>query len=129
MTDMRTRDTTSLDVIRGNWYNQLGSRLFVEVDGSGTLTGEYRSGTGPFAGIDYPLNGSCDPRPTACAMALGFVVDWREVHGATAWVGHYLPEEDVIRTTWIIATETNPKDDWKSTVIGHDVFQRNRSVD
>jgi hypothetical protein len=62
-------------------------------------------------------------------MALGFVVDWREVHGATAWVGHYFPQEEVIRTTWIMATETDPQDDWKSTVIGQDVFHRDRQTD
>jgi hypothetical protein len=127
MTHTRTRQTVSPDVVRGSWHNQLGSRLYLVVDESGTLTGNYRSGTGPLAGNDYPLNGSCDPRPAAFPLALGFVVDWREVHGVTAWVGHYFPEEDLIRTTWIMATETNPQDDWKSTVIGHDVFQRDWS--
>lgn len=62
-------------------------------------------------------------------MALGFVVDWREVHGATAWVGHYFPAEEVIRMTWIMATETDPQDDWKSTIIGHDVFHRDQAID
>ncbi len=129
MTYTRTRHTISPDVVQGNWCNQLGSRLYLEVDESGTLRGQYRSGTGPLAGNAYQLHGSCDPRPTAFPMALGFVVDWREVHGATAWVGHYFPEEEVIRTTWVMATETDPQDDWKSTVIGHDVFQRDLATD
>jgi Avidin family len=129
MTYTRTRGTVSPDVVRGAWSNQLGSHLSLEVNGSGTLTGQYRSGTGPLAGTPYPLHGSCDPRPTAFPMALGFVVDWREVHGATAWVGHYFPEEEVIRMTWIMATETDPQDDWKSTIIGHDVFHRDPAID
>jgi Avidin family len=129
MTYTRTRHTVSPDAVRGTWCNQLGSRLSLEVDASGTLTGQYRSGTGLLAGNAYPLHGSCDPRPSAFPMALGFVVDWCEVHGITAWVGHYFPEEEVIRTTWIMATETDPQDDWKSTVVGHDVFHRDRPID
>jgi len=129
MTYTRTRDSISSDAIQGKWCNQLGSRLYLEVDESGTLRGQYRSGTGPLAGNAYLVHGSCDPGPTAFPMTLGFVVDWREVHGATAWVGHYYPEEEVIRTTWIMATETDPQDDWKSTLIGHDLFHRDRTID
>jgi Avidin family len=129
MTYAPTRSTGPLDVVRGAWRNQLGSRLYLEVDESGTLTGSYRSGAGLLAGKVYPLHGSCDPRVSAAPMALGFVVDWCEVHGATAWVGHYFPQEGVIRTTWIMATETEPEDDWKSTVIGHDVFHRGAATD
>jgi len=129
MTYTRTRGAVSPGVARGNWCNQLGSVLSLEVDQLGTITGEYRSGTGPLAGRPYPLHGSCDPRPTTFPMALGFVVDWREVHGATAWVGHFFPEDDVIRMTWIMATETDAEDDWKSTMVGHDVFHRYSPMD
>jgi Avidin family len=114
----------SPEVVRGTWHNQLGSQLDLRVDLAGELSGEYRSATGAVAGRTFRVRGSCDPRPNASPLALGFVVDWREVHGATAWVGHYFPEEDVIRTTWLMATETDAGDDWRSTVVGHDVFRR-----
>jgi hypothetical protein len=120
---------TSPEVVRGRWRNQLGSELDLRVDLAGELSGEYRTVTGAVAGQTFRVRGSCDPRPNDLPLAIGFVVDWRQVHGATAWVGHYFPEEDVIRVTWLMATETDSENDWRSTVIGHDVFRRVPAID
>jgi hypothetical protein len=110
--------------LEGTWSNQLGSYLTLEVDGMGGLRGTYRPGAGSVAGNTYPLAGSYDPRPSANATVLGFVVDWTEVHSVTVWSGQYQSDDVVIRATWLMATETDVGDEWKSTYVGHDIFHR-----
>jgi hypothetical protein len=114
--------------LQGTWYNQLGSELIIEVDGTGAIWGTYRPGAGAVAGKAYPVAGSYDPRPTGKATVLGFVVDWTEVHSVTVWSGQYHHEDGAIRATWLMATETDVGDEWKSTLLGHDVFHRDRTV-
>jgi Avidin family len=48
--------------LQGTWYNQLGSKLTIEVDGDGVIRGTYRPGTGAVAGNTYPVAGSCRRR-------------------------------------------------------------------
>jgi hypothetical protein len=114
--------------LQGTWYNQLGSELTIEVDGQGTIRGTYRPGTGAVAGNTYPVTGSFDPHPTGKATVVGFVVDWTEVHCVTVWSGQYHHGDRAIRATWLMATETDAADEWKSTFVGHDVFRQGRTV-
>lgn len=114
----------TLHLLSGTWHNQLGSVLVLEEDGSGALRGRYRAAAGSAPDRSYAVAGSYDPEPFGPVTVLGFVVDWAENHSVTVWSGQYHRESDQIRATWLLTTETSGTDDWKSTVIGHDVFRR-----
>jgi Avidin family len=117
-----------LHPLTGTWHNQLGSRLVITADGAGGLNGDYTSGTGALAGSSYTLVGTYDPNPQTRVTVLGFVVDWTEAHVVTAWSGQYHHDDRTIRATWLMATETEEGDEWKSTFVGHDVFRRDVGV-
>jgi hypothetical protein len=120
--------STHLHRLTGTWHNQLGSELVIEADGEGGLTGHYTSGAGTVAGKTYPLVGTYDPGPQSITTVLGFVVDWTEVHAVTVWSGQYHHGDQTIAATWLMATETDEGDEWKSTFVGHDLFHRDVSV-
>ena len=108
--------------LSGDWFNELGSKMSLKVDGQ-DITGEYQTAVGDAEGI-YDLSG----RTNETNSVLGFSVAWQNAYGdsesATAWSGQYHSDEDVIVTTWLLTDQTNESDDWKSTLVGKDVFQR-----
>jgi hypothetical protein len=114
--------TAALHPIEGAWRNQLGSKLTLKVDRRGGLQGTYYAGAGSSG--PHLVTGSYDPSPSQPGTVLGFVVDWTEAHSVTVWSGQYHSGDDVIRATWLMSTETDPADDWRSTFVGYDVFQR-----
>jgi hypothetical protein len=125
---MTTSARSSLPVaevaLTGTWVNQFGSHLTLEVDGRGGLRGSFRSGFGPLAGRSHPVLGLYDVPPEGPALLLSFLVDWTEAHSVTAWSGQLLPARGEIRATWLMTAETPDGDDWKATIVGHDVFHR-----
>ena len=114
----------TLHLLSGTWHNQLGSVLTLEEDGKGGLRGTYRAAAGSVPDRTYAVTGSYDPEPFGPVTVLGYVVDWVQNHSVTVWSGQYHRASDEIRATWLLTTETTGPDDWKSTVIGHDVFRR-----
>jgi Avidin family len=106
----------------GDWYNELGSKMTLEVHGQ-EIRGRYFTAVGDAEGI-YHLSGRTNESNTI----LGFSVAWQNSFGdsesATAWSGQYLSDEDEILTTWLLTDQTDEADEWKSTNIGQDVFQR-----
>ncbi len=108
--------------LSGDWFNELGSKMSLKVDGQ-DITGEYQTAVGNAEGI-YDLSG----RTNESNSILGFSVAWQNAYGdnesATAWSGQYHSDEDVIVTTWLLTDQTDDADDWKSTLVGKDVFQR-----
>lgn len=116
--------TTHL-LLEGTWVNQLGSEVTFTPDPEGGLHGEYCGGAGALAGRRYPVTGSYQPRPLGPAVPVAFLVSWAEAHCVTTWCGHLLTDRDEIEATWLMATEAeSARDQWRSTVIGHDVFRR-----
>ena len=110
--------------LRGSWYNGLGSRLTIEVADQGAFRGTYTNGVGALAGHAYRVSGTYDPAPIGGSLVLAFVVDWTEAHSVTAWSGLFYPDNGVIRAMWLMTTETEPGEEWKSTFVGHDDFCR-----
>ena len=116
--------------IIGNWYNELGSQIDLNVDHNGHITGHYWTAVGDATGR-YPVVGWAE-RVTGQtgSTALGWAVLWlnaaRNSHSVTTWSGQYqiVNGEEKILALWLLTTETNPCDDWKSTLVGADVFQR-----
>ena len=101
--------------LEGIWYNELGSKVELEVDDC-SIEGTYHTTVGDAQGI-YRLVGRTDGQHMGTNQAVGFVVSWvNEVNGnsfsVTAW------------SEWLLTTETNPDDDWVSTLVGHDTFRR-----
>jgi hypothetical protein len=108
--------------LSGDWYNELGSKMTLVVDGQ-HVTGHYYTAVGDAEGI-YHLAGRTNRDNTV----LGFAVAWQNEYGdsesATAWSGEYHDSDDIIVTTWLLTSQTDEPDDWKSTLVGKDIFQR-----
>lgn len=112
----------------GQWYNELGSQMNLEVSGS-SVWGSYYTAVGEASGT-YELVGKTNPDPSPYAQALAWTVAWTNPylnsHSATAWSGAYqsIDGEEEIVALWLLARETIPADDWESTQVGQDVFTR-----
>jgi hypothetical protein len=106
----------------GDWFNELGSRMTLQVNGQ-DVSGHYYTAVGDAEGI-YDLSGRTNKDNTV----VGFSVAWQNTYGdsesATAWSGEYHEDEDIIVTTWLLTAQTAEADDWKSTLVGKDVFRR-----
>jgi hypothetical protein len=111
------------ELFENTWVNELGSQLVLEGAGKGVLKGTYCSGAGVVAGAVYPVVGAYDPSPWGSFQVLGFVVDWTDVHAVTVWSGHYDRHDRTVRATWLMTAESEARDEWKSTVTGHDIFR------
>jgi plastocyanin len=104
----------------GTWYNELGSTMTLTAVG-GNIQGVYQSGVG--AEGTFQLTGSYDPSNEP-NIAIGFVVTWANAynnyHSVTGWSGQI--QGGTIVATWLLTSETNNGDDWKSTLVGKDIF-------
>jgi hypothetical protein len=118
--------------LNGKWYNQLGSEMELKVE-KGLVTGTYQTAVGDAKGI-YPLAGRADITNDTTPN-IGFVVSWENefanAESVTAWSGQYqiIKDEEVITTFWLLTMETNPKLNWRATLVGRDVFKRTRPAD
>ena len=113
--------------LSGTWYNELGSKMDLVANGS-SITGTYHTAVGDASGI-YDLVGRTDTDNDA-SQAIGFVVVWQNQYGSsdsvTAWSGQYqaIDGVDTIVTTWLLTSETDPDDDWRSTLVNKDYFTK-----
>jgi hypothetical protein len=118
--------------LKSVWYNQLGSRMDLTVAG-GQINGWYETKVGEASGR-YVLSGRTDTDSDA-ARNIGWVVSWENAYGSsdsvTAWSGELqtIDGEEVITTTWLLTIETKPENNWKSTLVGRDVFTRTAPTD
>jgi Avidin family len=117
-------------MLQGTWYNELGSEMILQVNGV-VVTGTYQTAVGNAQGI-YGLYGATDSEPAVPTnQAVGFVVVWENGYGSsnsvTAWSGQWqmYDGQEIITTMWLLTSETDPSQDWKSTLVGKDVFTRN----
>ncbi|MGW1074422.1 avidin/streptavidin family protein [Streptomyces sp. NPDC002537] len=120
------RSTTG---ITGTWYNELGSTMIVTANADGGLTGTYESAVGN-AQNRYVLTGRYDDAASdSGGTALGWTVGWhneyRNAHSATTWSGQYFGGDKArISTQWLLTSGTTNADEWRSTMVGHDLFGR-----
>jgi len=111
--------------LNGIWYNELGSVMTIQTNGS-TIIGTYQTAVGDASGV-YNLIGHIDTDNDS-SQAVGWVVVWQNKYGSsdsvTTWSGQFQVIDGVptIVTTWLLTQETNPSDDWRSTLIGQDTF-------
>lgn len=112
----------------GLWYNELGSRMNLNVSGS-DVWGWYYSKVGQ-AEDTYDVSGRINKDPYPYGQALGWTVAWNNPylnsHSVTSWSGQYQTtggREEII-ALWLLTRETRPESDWESTQVGQDVFTR-----
>lgn len=118
--------------ITGTWYNQLGSTFIVTASSDGGLTGTYESTVGN-AENRYVITGRYDSAAATdgSGTALGWTVAWRNsyrnAHSATTWSGQYFGgSTERIATQWLLTSGTTTANEWKSTLVGHDVFTKTK---
>lgn len=118
--------------IDGTWYNELGSSMTLSTNGK-NITGMYQTAVGNASG-QYDLVGQIDTN-IGSSTAIGFVVMWNNSLDSrdcvTTWSGQcqVINGEDIIVTTWLLTGETNPGDNWASTLVNKDTFTRTRPTE
>jgi len=124
--------------LRGNWYNQHGSELFLNQTEDGKLTGEFRSGVrmAPRAqNQDYTERATFAPvRGEIFGKIFTFHVYWQEKNAMTTWSGQcqracdfgwLRSDRDILHASWLITSATSSCEDyWSATRIGEDIFTR-----
>ena len=105
---------------QSTWYNELGSKMILNIDGNGGLLGQYYSavGTAPASEIlsgRYTLHGP---------STIGWAVAWSKVNATTSWSGQIILINNIptIVTTWLLTSQTSETDEWESTLTDQDVF-------
>lgn len=109
--------------LNGVWRNQLGSELVVHADTFGALTGSFRA-AGGHDQAGHAVTGSYDVTASGDDCVLAFTVRWPEAHGVTVWAGRFRHEDGTLVATWLMTSDLPPEEEWRSTLIGHDVFER-----
>ncbi|XP_072031809.1 avidin-like [Amphiura filiformis] len=120
------KEADNAPLLRGKWYNELGSMMFIErVHSDGVFHGWYETAVGRQTGVKFPLVGKISTSQTN--PTFGFTVVWKE--STTTWVGQFFDRngEQTLLTTWILRNDNTYEDDWESTLIGKDQFKRTES--
>lgn len=108
--------------LSGDWFNELGSKMTLQINGQ-DVTGYYYTAVGDAEGI-YNLAGRTNNSNTVLSFSVAWQNDYGDSESATAWSGEYHDQDDIIVTTWLLTSQTDEEDDWKSTLVGKDIFQR-----
>lgn len=122
--------------IIGTWYNELGSEMILKLDRTDKrqIKGTYETFVSTCARGKYVLTGRTDTDRDA-SQNVGFVVSWENDNGScdsvTTWSGELqeIDGEEVLTTFWLLTMETSPDANWKSTLVGKDVFRRIRPTE
>lgn len=113
-----------------SWRNEEGSIMELAYGSDGSLSGTYQSGVGDKH--RFLLSGRWDTTPSQNnSYACGWSVVWKNRSGVdldevTSWSGHHICNKlgYIIKTTWLLTQDTVLANDWKSTLIGQDIFTR-----
>ncbi|MEZ4668765.1 MAG: avidin/streptavidin family protein [Anaerolineae bacterium] len=115
--------------LSGTWFSELGSRLEIIVKNDGLIEGMYYSAVGGTQGA-FRITGMVDNLALNGSRCFGLVVSWNNdhvnQHSVTVWSGQYqvIDSEEVLTATWLLTRETDPTNDWTSTLVGSDTFHR-----
>lgn len=111
--------------LQGDWHNQHGSVLHLEVGPGGKLSGTFRTAVGVASHDEkFPLVGFVTENRIA------FCVHFGKEGSLTSWVGHWRGEGGggEIDALWHMAVRvTDPdaaRDPWRATWTGADTFRR-----
>ena len=133
--------------IDGVWWNELNSKMTIKMDpaDSRAISGEYQTAVGDATSRTYPLMGRCDDSGAAVKnKTIGWVVAFDPpdppppgkppyAPSLTSWSGQWHEVTDTtgkvvefIATTWILTRQSDPPDDWDSTMVNKDYFFRTK---
>jgi hypothetical protein len=126
--------------IFGDWYNELGSKVTLNLDpkDSRQISGSYQTNVGDAKQRTFPLTGRCNAASLSGQdQVIAWVVVWDPPDtgpdgqpvrkpSITAWAGQYhvVQEIEFITTTWLLTGMTDAADDWESTSVSMDIFFR-----
>ena len=113
-----TKAQGNTSILVGTWSNQLGSKMTITSVEEGNVQGSYEtsvSASGCAKGT-FPLVGRAN------LPSIGFVVSWPKCSSVTAWSGQLQNEQLV--TTWVLTSQTVPKNNWQSTTVNQDIFTK-----
>lgn len=112
--------------ITGQWYSELGSSLLIQEVQNGYVQGVYSTAVSSqgCAQGDFSVVGVTDT--DSGGQAVAFSVAWKNGQSScksvTAWSGQVVDVQ--ISAFWLLTQETDPTQNWQSTIIGQDVFTR-----
>jgi len=117
-----------VEVISGQWRNQLGSTVKFAAYKDGKISGEYYTSVGNVK-VSHPLIGSWTSTIEGDPL-MSWVVTWTDItpgsdRSTTVWTGVLLINSDIppkIISTWLLTSSEDRNDLWKNTLINKDVF-------
>lgn len=109
--------------LSGEWHNQHGSRMRLEIAPDGAVSGTFTSALGLSKDQTFRLTGF------AAGEVLAFVVDFGKYRTLTAWTGQCCTGGgEAIRAMWHMSVSPPPGEAervrWRGTWTGEDVFRR-----
>ena len=125
------RAEISFKDITGNWTNELGSTCHFEASEDGAVTGHYDTAVGRVH-VEHPLYGRwLQGRKHSDVIIIAFTVMWKDTdagkpRSGTVWNGLMFSSSGsmVFTTQWLLVTEKEQKDQWKSTLVNKDTFKK-----
>ncbi len=124
--------------LEGTWLNEFGSIMEIRSVNSdtGMFVGIYKSHTGA-TGV-YNLTGITDikPEPKVNSQTVAFAISWRNIEPggedeSSNWVSAFsgqvqIADENQLKmtTTYLLQKDTNPSDNWGSTIVDKATFTR-----
>lgn len=119
--------------ITGVWQNEFGSLMNIEaVDASsGIFSGIYSSSTGATGKYIFVGMTDVNPDPSVNSQTLSFSISWRDIGGDPTdahWMSAFSGQlqiingEKVITTTYLLQQDTDPSNNWGSTIIDKSTY-------
>lgn len=124
--------------LEGIWVNEFGSTMEITNVNSdtGVFSGIYKSHTGA-TGV-YNLTGITDirPDPNVNSQTVAFAISWRNIgpggeDESSNWVSAFSGQLQIVdgnqlkmTTTYLLQKDTNPSDNWGSTIVDKATFTR-----
>ncbi|WP_158070075.1 avidin/streptavidin family protein [Motiliproteus sp. MSK22-1] len=123
-----------MDEFIGSWESELGSVLTIEKIEHNQLIGTFTTHTGSTQGT-YMMVGSIGFDESLVESdvggSVGWVVSWNSgtspENSVTTWTGQFKKNTDkqyIIVATWLYCRGMKPEDDWNSTLIGSNTFNK-----
>jgi len=111
------------DHISGEWVNQHGSVVTLELAPDGGLSGTFAAGAGFPSKKPVKVTGLCR------ADLVSFCADFHEHGSLTAWTGHIVDRDGgpTLELGWQMAVHVDESGTWKGLWTGHDQFTRTAS--
>ncbi|XP_063036824.1 avidin-like [Melospiza melodia melodia] len=116
--------------LTGQWQNDLGSNMTIdEVKENGDFTGKYFTAVSasPEEIKESPLVGS-QRLPYWSQPTFGFTVHWNFTKSITVFTGQCFVDDngkEILKTMWLLRSHVrSPRDDWKATLVGYNIFRR-----